>query len=145
MKALIQRVAWAQVTVAGEQLGAIERGILALIGVERDDTEQRACRLLDKLVRYRIFADETGRMNLSLLDMGGDLLLVPQFTLVADTTRGLRPSFSSAATPQQGRELFDYLLAQAGQLPCKLASGRYGADMAITLLNDGPVTFWLES
>lgn len=145
MKALIQRVAWAQVVVAGEQVGAIKRGILALIGVERDDTEQRARRLLDKLVRYRIFADETGRMNLSLLDMGGELLLVPQFTLVADTSRGLRPSFSSAATPQQGRELFDYLLAQAGQLPCKLALGRYGADMAVSLLNDGPVTFWLES
>ena len=145
MKAVIQRVAWARVVVAGEEVGAIGAGILALIGVEPDDTPARAALLLDRLVRYRIFADESGRMNSSLLDTGGELLLVPQFTLVADTRRGLRPSFSSAASPAQGRELFDLLLAQAAQLPCKVASGRYGADMAVSLLNQGPVTFWLES
>ncbi|MCQ4289317.1 D-aminoacyl-tRNA deacylase [Pseudomonas stutzeri] len=145
MKALIQRVRQARVEVAGEVVGAIDQGLLVLVGVEREDDRARADKLLHKLLRYRVFGDEQGRMNRSLTDIGGGLLLVSQFTLAADTGSGLRPSFSSAAPPQLGEELYDYLLAQAQHQHSLVASGRFGADMQVYLLNDGPVTFLLES
>ena len=145
MKALIQRVRQARVEVAGEVVGAIDQGLLVLVGVEREDDRARADKLLHKLLRYRVFGDEQGRMNRSLTDIGGGLLLVSQFTLAADTGSGLRPSFSSAAPPQLGEELYDYLLAQAQHQHSPVASGRFGADMQVYLLNDGPVTFLLES
>ncbi|MEK0361380.1 D-aminoacyl-tRNA deacylase [Pseudomonas sp. CBC3] len=145
MKALIQRVRQARVEVAGEVVGAIDLGLLALVGVEREDDHARADKLLHKLLRYRVFSDEQGRMNRSLTDIGGGLLMVSQFTLAADTGSGLRPSFSSAASPQLGEELYDYLLAQARRQHSPVASGRFGADMQVHLLNDGPVTFLLES
>ena len=145
MRALIQRVRHARVEVAGEIVGAIDQGLLALVGVEREDDRARADKLLHKLLRYRVFADDQGRMNRSLGDIGGGLLLVSQFTLVADTRSGLRPSFSSAASPAQGEALYEYLLAQARQLHPVVACGRFGADMQVHLQNDGPVTFLLES
>lgn len=145
MKALLQRVRHARVEVAGEVVGAIDQGLLVLIGVEREDDPARADRLLHKLLNYRVFADDEGRMNRSLKDVGGGLLLVSQFTLAADTRSGLRPSFSSAAPPAQGEQLYDYLLAQARELHPLVACGRFGADMQVHLLNDGPVTFLLES
>ncbi|MBA1276381.1 MULTISPECIES: D-aminoacyl-tRNA deacylase [Pseudomonadaceae] len=145
MKALIQRVRQARVEVAGEVVGAIDQGLLVLVGVEREDDHARADKLLHKLLRYRVFSDEQGRMNRSLTDIGGGLLMVSQFTLAADTGSGLRPSFSSAASPQLGEELYDYLLAQARRQHSPVASGRFGADMQVHLLNDGPVTFLLES
>ncbi|MCQ4309461.1 D-aminoacyl-tRNA deacylase [Pseudomonas stutzeri] len=145
MKALIQRVRQARVEVAGEVVGAIDQGLLVLVGVEREDDHARADKLLHKLLRYRVFSDEQDRMNRSLTDIGGGLLLVSQFTLAADTGSGLRPSFSSAAPPQLGEELYDYLLAQAQRQHSPVASGRFGADMQVYLLNDGPVTFLLES
>jgi D-tyrosyl-tRNA(Tyr) deacylase len=118
---------------------------MALIGVERGDGELEATRLLERLLGYRVFADGAGRMNLSLLDSGGGLLLVPQFTLAADTRKGRRPSFSGAASPELGRRLFDYLVERASARLADVASGRFGADMQVSLVNDGPVTFWLES
>lgn len=145
MKALIQRVRQARVEVAGEMVGAIDQGLLVLVGVEREDDHARADKLLHKLLRYRVFSDEQGRMNRSLTDIGGGLLLVSQFTLAADTGSGLRPSFSSAAPPQLGEQLYDYLLAQAQRRHSSVASGRFGADMQVYLQNDGPVTFLLES
>lgn len=145
MKALIQRVRQARVEVAGEVVGAIDQGLLVLIGVEREDDRARADKLLHKLLRYRVFSDEQGKMNRSLTDIGGGLLLVSQFTLAADTGSGLRPSFSSAAPPALGEELYDYLLAQAQRQHAPVASGRFGADMQVFLQNDGPVTFLLES
>lgn len=145
MKALLQRVRHARVEVAGEVVGAIDQGLLVLIGVEREDDPARADRLLHKLLNYRVFADDEGRMNRSLKDVGGGLLLVSQFTLAADTRSGLRPSFSSAAPPAEGEQLYDYLLAQARELHPLVACGRFGADMQVHLLNDGPVTFLLES
>lgn len=145
MKALIQRVRHARVDVEGERVGAIDQGLLVLIGVERDDTSERADKLLHKLLRYRVFGDEQGKMNRSLTDIGGGLLLVSQFTLAADTGSGLRPSFSSAAPPALGEELYDYLVAQARLLHAPVACGRFGADMQVHLQNDGPVTFLLET
>jgi D-tyrosyl-tRNA(Tyr) deacylase len=145
VKALIQRVRCARVEVAGEVVGAIDGGLLALIGVEHDDDLARATRLLDKLLAYRIFSDDEGRMNRSLTDSGGGLLLVSQFTLAADTRKGLRPSFSSAAEPALARQLFDELVAEAGRRHSQVATGRFGADMQVHLVNDGPVTFLLES
>lgn len=145
MKALIQRVRQARVEVGGEVVGAIDQGLLALIGVEREDDRARADKLLHRLLRYRVFADEQGRMNRSLADIGGGLLLVSQFTLVADTRSGLRPSFSSAASPAEGEALYEYLLEQARQQHPQVACGRFGADMQVHLQNDGPVTFLLES
>ncbi|WP_286784305.1 MULTISPECIES: D-aminoacyl-tRNA deacylase [Pseudomonas] len=145
MKALLQRVRGARVEVQGETVGAIDQGLLALIGVEKHDDAASAERLLHKLLNYRVFSDPDGKMNLSLSDVGGGLLLVSQFTLVADTRSGLRPSFSSAAPPEQGRALFEHLLAQAGARHPRVASGRFGADMQVHLVNDGPVTFLLES
>jgi len=145
MIGLLQRVSRAHVTVEGRMTGAIEQGLLVLVGVQRDDTEARAERLLERLMGYRVFPDAAGKMNQSLRDTGGGLLLVPQFTLTADTRKGMRASFSHAAAPEQGRRLFDYLVERARYLHPVVATGRFGADMQITLTNDGPVTFWLES
>lgn len=144
MKALLQRVSHARVEVAGEVVGAIDQGLLVLVGVEPQDDEATADKLLKRLLAYRVFSDEQGKMNLSLSDIQGGLLLVSQFTLAADTRSGLRPSFSTAAPPEQGRRLFDYLLGRAQTLHDQVASGRFGADMQVHLLNDGPVTFLLE-
>jgi D-tyrosyl-tRNA(Tyr) deacylase len=144
MIGLLQRVSQAEVRVDSELVGAIERGLLVLVGVERNDSEAQADRLLQRLLGYRVFADAEGKMNLSLTTVQGGLLLVPQFTLAADTRKGARPSFSSAATPEQGQRLFDHLLTRAQQQHPQVASGRFGADMQVSLTNDGPVTFWLQ-
>lgn len=144
MIGLLQRVTQASVGVEGEVVGSIEQGLMVLVGVERDDTEVQADRLLERLLGYRVFADANDKMNLSLKQTQGGLLLVPQFTLAADTHKGARPSFSSAAVPEQGQRLFDYLVFQAQQHYPKVASGRFGADMQVSLINDGPVTFWLQ-
>ncbi len=145
MKGLLQRVRGARVEVAGEVVGAVDQGLLVLVAVEPDDTRASADKLLHKLLNYRVFSDPEGKMNLSLAEVGGGLLLVSQFTLAADTRSGLRPSFSTAAPPALGQELFDYLLAKAQQLHGKVASGRFGADMQVHLVNDGPVTFLLQT
>ncbi|VXD03550.1 D-tyr-tRNA(Tyr) deacylase [Pseudomonas sp. 9AZ] len=145
MKALIQRVRGARVEVAGEVVGAIDHGLLALVGVEPQDTPASVEKILHKLLNYRVFSDAAGKMNLSLSDSGGGLLLVSQFTLAADTKSGLRPSFSSAAPPALGAELFDLLVTQARGKHSQVATGRFGADMQVHLVNDGPVTFLLES
>ena len=145
VKGLIQRVSEASVKVDGSIVGQIDRGILLLLGVEKDDTKQTADRLLQKVLSYRIFDDESGKMNLSLKDVGGALLIVSQFTLVADTKKGLRPGFSKGATPENGLLLYNYFTDQARQSHCKIELGVYGADMKISLLNDGPVTFMLET
>jgi len=145
MKTLIQRVRAARVEVAGEVVGAIDQGLLALVGVEPQDTPASVEKALHKLLNYRVFSDAAGKMNLSLSDIGGGLLLVSQFTLAADTKGGLRPSFSSAAPPALGAELFDLLAAQARAKHPQVATGQFGADMQVHLVNDGPVTFLLES
>lgn len=145
MIALIQRVSTASVTVAGEPVGAIGAGLLALIGVQPTDDEQSAQRLLDRLLAYRVFADVEGRMNRSLADTGGGLLLVPQFTLAADTRKGNRPGFSTAAPPDAAERLFGHLCAIARQRHPVVATGRFGANMQVALVNDGPVTFWLQT
>ena len=144
MIALLQRVSMAQVVIDGVTVGAIERGLLVLLGVEAGDGATEADRLLERLLNYRVFSDEAGKMNLSLRDVGGGLLLVPQFTLAADTRKGLRPGFSTAAPPELGELLFDHVVAQARQTHALVATGRFGADMQVTLTNDGPVTFWLQ-
>ncbi len=144
MIALLQRVSSARVVVDGDTVGAIECGLLVLVGVESGDTANEADRLLERLLNYRVFSDAAGKMNLSVRDVGGGVLLVPQFTLAADTRKGLRPSFSSAAPPERGRTLFDHLWLQAQALHAPVAQGRFGADMKVTLTNDGPVTFWLQ-
>jgi D-tyrosyl-tRNA(Tyr) deacylase len=144
MIALLQRVSEARVSVAGEVTGTIGRGLLVLLGVERGDGEAQAERLLERILTYRVFPDEEGKMNLSLRDIGGGLLLVPQFTLAADTHKGTRPSFTPAAEPQRGLHLFDYLLQRAWEFHPDVQSGRFGADMQVSLTNDGPVTFWLQ-
>lgn len=145
MIALIQRVKRAHVEIAAQVVGSIGQGLLSFIAVERADGEQQVKRLLVRLLGYRVFADAEGKMNLSVTDVKGDLLLVPQFTLTADTRKGMRPSFSSAAAPQAGRQLFDTLVAMAKEHPIKVATGRFGADMQVHLVNDGPVTFWLRA
>lgn len=145
MIGLLQRVTQAQVRVDGEIVGAIERGLLVLIGVQRGDTEARAARLLERLLGYRVFPDAADRMNLSLRDIAGGLLLVPQFTLAADTRKGTRASFTSAAPPDEGARLFDHLVGLADASHPTVATGRFGADMQVSLINDGPVTFWLET
>ncbi|WP_134018057.1 D-aminoacyl-tRNA deacylase [Modicisalibacter xianhensis] len=145
MRALIQRVSHARVDVAGRTVGAIDQGLLALIGVEKGDDEARADKLLHKLLHYRVFGDDAGKMNLDLQQVDGGLLLVSQFTLAADTHKGLRPSFSSAAPPAEGERLFEYLLTRARDTWPHVASGEFGADMQVSLLNDGPVTFLLEA
>lgn len=145
MIALIQRVQQATVAVAGEVIGAIGPGLLALVAVEPGDGEAELARTLERLLGYRVFSDANGRMNLALRDTGGGLLLVPQFTLAADTDKGMRPSFTSAATPEQGRFWFEQLVLRASATHAPVASGRFGADMQVSLINDGPVTFWLQT
>jgi D-aminoacyl-tRNA deacylase len=145
MIGLIQRVTRADVRVNGEIVGEIERGILALIGVRKRDDAAAADRLLERLLSYRIFPDAQDRMNLSLRDVSGGLLLVPQFTLAADTHKGTRAGFSTAATPEVARGLFDYLLERAHASQVTVAAGIFGANMQVSLVNDGPVTFWLET
>nr|WP_298166860.1 D-aminoacyl-tRNA deacylase [uncultured Pseudomonas sp.] len=144
MKALIQRAAGARVEVAGEVVGAIDQGLLALVAVEPQDTPASVDKLLHKLLNYRVFGDAAGKMNLSLADVGGGLLLVSQFTLAADTQSGLRPSFSSAAPPALGAELFGLLVERAREKHPQVATGRFGAEMQVHLVNDGPVTFLLQ-
>ncbi|AMB86521.1 D-tyrosyl-tRNA(Tyr) deacylase [Pseudomonas agarici] len=145
MKGLLQRVSGARVEVAGEVIGAIDQGLLVLLAVEPDDTLACADKLLKKLLNYRVFSDPQGKMNLSLADIGGGLLLVSQFTLAADTQSGLRPSFSTAAPPAVAEALFDYVVAQARRWHGQVATGRFGADMQVHLVNDGPVTFLLQT
>jgi D-aminoacyl-tRNA deacylase len=145
MIALIQRVREARVEAFGVAAGTIGQGLLALVGVRPTDDEAAALRLLDRVLKYRVFADDADKMNLSLQQIGGDLLLVPQFTLAADTRHGLRPGFSTAAPPDQGRRLFTFLVETAKTRHSPVASGVFGANMQLSLTNDGPVTLWLES
>jgi len=145
MIGLIQRVTEAAVHVDGRPVGRIGSGLLTLIGVRRGDDEPAADRLLERLLSYRVFPDAEGRMNLSVRDIGGGLLLVPQFTLAADTHKGTRAGFSTAAPPDEARRLFDYLLGRARAAHAEVAAGVFGADMKVSLVNDGPVTFWLET
>lgn len=144
MIGLLQRVSSASVDVAGERIASIGRGLLVLLAVERGDSEVQANRLVDRLVGYRVFPDAEGRMNRSLEDIRGDLLLVPQFTLAADTRKGTRPSFTPAAAPDEGERLFVYCVERARRHPVGVASGRFGADMQVGLVNDGPVTLMLR-
>jgi len=144
MIALIQRVSQASVRVRDELVGAIGSGLLALVCAERGDGEREADALVQKVLNYRVFADPAGRMNLSLKAVNGGLLLVPQFTLAADTSSGLRPSFSPAAQPELGATLFDHLVARARALHAPVAAGLFGATMQVALVNEGPVTFWLQ-
>ncbi len=145
MIGLLQRVSQAAVHVDDELIGEIGSGLLVLVGVQKGDDEARADRLLQRLLGYRVFPDGDGRMNRSLVDVEGGLLLVPQFTLPADTRKGTRPGFSTAAPPEEGRRLFHYLLQRAREQHSPIAAGRFGADMQVSLTNDGPVTFWLET
>jgi D-aminoacyl-tRNA deacylase len=145
MIGLLQRVIEASVEVGAERVASIGPGLLVLVGVRPDDDETSALRLLDRLLQYRVFADEAGKMNLSLTQIQGDLLLVPQFTLAAVTHKGLRPGFSTAAPPEQGRQLFDALVRAARDRHGRVETGVFGAHMRVSLINDGPVTFWLES
>lgn len=144
MISIIQRVIAAKVTVDGLDIGVVQKGILALVAIEPQDTETEARRLLERILSYRIFADSQDKMNLSLRDINGGLLIVPQFTLAADTRKGNRPSFTSAASPAQGLILFDYFSAQARESYHTVAFGQFGADMQVSLVNDGPVTFTLR-
>jgi D-tyrosyl-tRNA(Tyr) deacylase len=145
MIGLLQRVAHARVEIDGASVGNIGRGLLVLIAVERGDGHAQAERLLERLLTYRVFADSEGRMNLSLADTGGGLLLVPQFTLAADTRKGTRPSFAAAAPPQRGILLFNKLVEGARERHPQVEAGRFGAHMQVHLVNDGPVTFWLRA
>ena len=144
MIALIQRVSEAKVVVNNKNIGEIKQGVLAFIGIEKNDSEEQVTRLLDKVLSYRIFADADDKMNLSVQDVEGGLLLVPQFTLAADTQKGCRPSFSSAAVPELGEKLFNEFIKQAKTKYKHIETGQFGADMKISLVNDGPVTFWLQ-
>jgi D-tyrosyl-tRNA(Tyr) deacylase len=144
MIGLIQRVSGAKVTIEGENIAEIGTGLVVLVGVERQDGPEHAEKLAARLVAYRVFADDAGKMNRSVRDIGGAVLLVPQFTLAADTSGGLRPSFSRAAPPEAGARLFDALVAAIGATGVPHACGRFGANMQVTLTNDGPVTFWLQ-
>ncbi|WP_266157830.1 D-aminoacyl-tRNA deacylase [Dyella silvatica] len=145
MIALIQRALSARVDVDNETVGAIGPGLLALVAVQPDDGEAQTRRMLERLLGYRVFSDEQGRMNRSLTDTGGELLLVSQFTLAADTRSGMRPSFTSAATPEHGRRWFERLVELARAVHPRVEIGRFGAHMQIHLVNDGPVTFWLDA
>ncbi len=145
MLGLIQRVSHASVEVDGEVVGDIGRGILLLLGVQREDTEESAKKLLHKVMHYRIFPDENDKMNLNVHQAEGGLLVVSQFTLAADTQKGLRPSFTLSAPPEQAEALYDYFLAQAAEVCPQVAAGVFGASMKVSLCNDGPVTFMLES
>lgn len=144
MIALLQRVAHASVVVSGVTVGAINAGLMVLLCAERGDTEKEADALLGKLLSYRVFSDEAGKMNRSVTDTAGGVLLVPQFTLAADTRSGTRPSFTPAAAPDVARALFDYFVVQACAKHADVATGQFGADMQVSLTNDGPVTFWLQ-
>ncbi len=145
MIALLQRVTEARVVVAGETVGAIGPGLLVMIAVERGDSEMQADRLLERILGYRVFPDIEGRMNNSLHATGGGLLLTPQFTLAANTRKGMRPSFTPAAAPANGERLFNYLVGKARERHTPVATGRFGADMQVGLINDGPVTLWLRA
>ena len=145
MIGLLQRVTQASVIVNNEVVGQIGVGLLVLVGVQKHDTDQSAARLIERLLGYRIFPDNEGKMNLGLQDIKGGLLLVPQFTLAADTKKGMRPSFSSAAPPQMGEEFFSKLVEMARQQHQNVATGVFGADMQVALVNDGPVTFIIET
>jgi D-aminoacyl-tRNA deacylase len=142
---LLQRVTHASVDIGDKRVASIGPGLLVLVGVRPTDDEPSALRLLNRLLQYRVFADEGGKMNLSLTQTQGDLLLVPQFTLAADTHKGQRPGFSTAAAPEQGRKLFDTLVQAARTQHSRVETGIFGAHMQVSLSNDGPVTFWLES
>jgi len=144
MIGLLQRVAWARVQVDGRTVGETGRGLLVFLAVERGDAEVQADRLIERVLNYRVFPDEKGRMNRSVLDVRGEVLLVSQFTLAADTDSGLRASFTPAAAPAVARRLFDYALARARTYPLRIATGEFGADMQVALVNDGPVTFSLR-
>ncbi|MGA9855418.1 MAG: D-aminoacyl-tRNA deacylase [Gammaproteobacteria bacterium] len=144
MIGLLQRVSRASVDIDGKQIAAIGRGLLVFIGVERGDSEVHSDRLLERILAYRVFPDATGRMNRDLQEIGGGLLLVPQFTLPADTHKGNRPSFTPAAQPEQGKYLFTHLYHQAKRAHADTQSGLFGAEMQVSLVNDGPVTFWLR-
>jgi D-aminoacyl-tRNA deacylase len=144
MIGLLQRVSRADVSIEGEVVAQIGHGLLVLVGVERGDTPAGADRLAERLLNYRVFADPQGRMNLNVTEVGGSILVVPQFTLAADTTRGNRPGFSGAAEPESGRRLFQRLLESLSTGAVPVAGGRFGADMQVGLVNDGPVTFWLR-
>lgn len=144
MIALLQRVAHASVVVDGATIGAIDAGLMVLVCAERGDSEKEADALLAKLLSYRVFSDAAGKMNLNVADTAGGVLLVPQFTLAADTRSGTRPSFTPAAAPDVARVLFDYFVAQARVRHAAIATGQFGADMKVSLTNDGPVTFWLQ-
>jgi D-tyrosyl-tRNA(Tyr) deacylase len=145
MIALLQRVTHASVVVDGNAIGTINAGLLVLVCAERGDTEKDGDALLEKLLTYRVFADEAGKMNRSVKDVNGGLLLVPQFTLAADTRSGTRPSFTPAAPPDEGKKLFDYFVLQARAKHADVQTGQFGAHMQVSLTNDGPVTFWLKS
>lgn len=145
MIALLQRVSSASVDVAGERIATIERGLLVLVGVRPQDDEHAALRLLERILSYRVFPDTEGRMNRSLVEIDGGLLLVPQFTLAADTRKGQRPGFSTAAPPALAEHLFGYLCERARAVHRQVETGRFGADMQVALVNDGPVTFWLQT
>jgi len=145
MIALLQRVSTARVMVADVEVGSIDQGLLALIGIERGDGEAEAVRLLERALAYRVFSDEQGRMNASVSDISGGLLLVPQFTLAADTRKGNRPSFTPAADPAIAEPLFNQLVTLAKTRHAHIATGQFGADMQVSLTNDGPVTFWLQT
>jgi D-tyrosyl-tRNA(Tyr) deacylase len=145
MIALLQRVSHAQVVVDGTTVGAIGAGLMVLLCAERGDGEKEADALLSKLLSYRVFSDDAGKMNRSVSDTQGGLLLVPQFTLAADTNSGTRPSFTPAAAPDLAKNLFDYIVRQARRKHAQVETGQFGADMKVTLTNDGPVTFWLET
>jgi D-tyrosyl-tRNA(Tyr) deacylase len=144
MIALLQRVSHASVVVEGRAIGAIDAGLLVLVCAEKGDTEKEADALLAKLLGYRVFADDAGKMNRSVADVDGALLLVPQFTLAADTKSGTRPSFTPAASPQDGLRLFEHFVRQARQRHTTVETGQFGADMKVSLTNDGPVTIWLQ-
>lgn len=145
MIGLIQRVSWAKVEVNGQLIGQVDQGILALVGMEKSDQTEQADKLIHRLLNYRVFADNEEKMNLSIMDIQGGLLLVPQFTLAANTKKGMRPSFSSAKPPAEAEILFSYLLKQAQLQHSNVQSGLFGADMKVSLLNDGPVTFSLTA
>jgi D-tyrosyl-tRNA(Tyr) deacylase len=145
MIGLLQRVSEACVRVDGEVIGQIGQGLMVLVGIEKEDTQKDMGRLLERLLGYRVFEDDQGRMNLSVRDIDGGLLLVPQFTLAADTNKGMRPSFTSAAPPEEAREKFEQFVGQAREAYSKVESGSFGADMKVGLVNDGPVTFWLQT
>ena len=145
MIALLQRVSSASVSVDHQRIAQIEHGVLALVGVEKHDDAAKAARLVERILGYRIFSDDEGKMNLNVCDIDGEVLLVPQFTLAADTRKGMRPSFSSAADPETGSALFDTVVDIMERKTGRVQQGRFGADMSVQLVNEGPVTFWLQA